>query len=272
MIRFRVHQFTVEISAIAQSRSPYTLSDVAGCFENRFSDPHSKDLASVLDSFRAVVQMLPQEAKDPVTIVISQEAPESRTERKDPDSRPAFSFELKKADNAGYVNVLLHVSPQDSFQINFKQPVWKTRSIQMKQMSLRLSPLNGAAMAVSRNSTTQDQPTIVDEAHHLVDRALSVIGQVCEAVEFDDVALVPGMLAEAVLRVIRPKTTFLKLEQVSVGVVVGDDPITLTKTVSVTDLDVSPSQPQRYVPHVDSLHVPSRYSSNITYVDRKNKG
>lgn len=260
----------MDLSVIAQSSIPYTLTDVATCFEKRFSKSPSKDLASILDGFLAVEQMFPKHVNDPVTIRISHEAPEALTELAEPT--PTFNLELRQANAPGHIDVSLHADLHKSFKISVESTGWKKRTIQVEQISFRLSPIDAAAAASSKDSSTHDQPPIELEARHLVDRASSVIGQICGAVEFDDVALVPGMLAEAVLRVVRPKNTCTKLEKVSLGVVVGDDPVVLTKTVSLTDLGAPSKAPsngtQRYTPHVDDVHFPSRYSSNITHQSR----
>lgn len=265
MFQYQVRPYDVHLSVIAQPQMPASPSDIANHFEKQHSESFSKDLVSVFDCFHAVVQKFPKHVKDPVTLKISKEAPAVRTKPKDSNSSPAFDLELRQATAAGSISASLHVYLQRSFWLALKPMIWKERLLKIKKIIFHMSPVDDAAMASLRNSPSQEKPRIAHEASHLADRASMIVEQVCGAVEFDDVALVPGMLAEAVLRVVRPQTTCFKLERVSVDVVVGDDPVILTKTVSLPDLGAPFSQPQRYIPAVDHVECPSRYFSNVTH-------
>lgn len=244
---------------------PASPSEIANHFEKQHSESFSEDLVSVLDCFHAVVQKFPKHVKAPVTLKISKEAPAVLTEPKDSNSSPAFDLKLGQATAAGSVSASLRVDLQRSFRLALNPTTWKERLLKIKKITFHMSPIDDAAMASLRNSPAQEKPRIAHEANYLADRASVVLEQVCGAVEFNDVALVPGMLAEAVLRVVRPQTTCFKLERVSVDVVIGDDPVILTKTVSLTDLGAPSSQPQRYIPAVDHVECPSRYFSNVTH-------
>lgn len=260
-----MHGFNVDLSVIQKPEMPSAVFDIASHFERRCSESPSKDLTSMLDSFHAVVQKFPRDVKNPVIVKISQEAPETPRELGGSKSMPTFSLELRQAAVAGSTSVSLHVDLQKSFELRFTSAQWKRRPILIKRISLQMSPIDAAAVSSLGESPIHDQLTIAHEARHLIDSASSIIGRVCEAVEFDDTALVPGMLAEAILRLARPKTTCFEAEEVTVDVIVGDEPVSLIKTVSLADLDTTPSRPQRYVPHVDKVHFPSRYSSHITH-------
>ena len=74
---------------------------------------------------------------------------------------------------------------------------------------------------------------------------------------------VTGYLAEAVLRVVRPLTAGFVVESVSLDVVIGDDLVTLTKTVSVADLEARICAPKSYKSPIDHVNLPSGYHATV---------
>lgn len=227
-------------------------SAIARRFEDGFAETLARDLPCLLDSFFTVSRSFPKHIPDPVIVKVSH------------DTRSHY-VELTRGTVGESINCSFHVNLQQPFQLRFGGTKWKDRPLSVQSILFRMSPIDTTAVSSLLKSSPKDQVSIEHERRHLVESAIEIISKVCDGVRFDDVATVTGMLAEAVLRVVRPLTAGLKLEQICLSVVIGDDPVTLTKTVSLTDLDARARTPQLYVPSLDHVSFPSGSRSSAVH-------
>jgi hypothetical protein len=221
------------------------------------------DLPFVVDSFLSVLQGLPSDFPDPLAVKITPESAELTTNVETQVIQPKYSVALEKASQAESASVSVCLDLHKSFRLRFNDPTWTDRKILVKQVLLKMSPIDAFAVSSLLKKPAKERVQIPREIHHLGDSAATIFKKVCDGVKFDDPAAVPAMLAEAVLRVVRPLTTICKLEQVSLRVVIGDDPVTLTKTVSLADLAARLRKPQIHMQALDHIEFPSGYVSSV---------
>jgi hypothetical protein len=243
-----------------------TPSAVASVFEKNYARNAARDLPSMLGSFLAVLKSLPTNIADPMTIKLSRDAPALSTDRASSSRHLKHSVELKKGLTTNSVKVSMHTDLQRSFQLRFNSTEWKDRRIQVKGVLFQMSPIDAAAIDSQLDSHVSEQVDIEQEMSNLATNAANIVQKVCDGVKFDDVTTVTGYLAEAVLRVVRPLTEGFVLESVSMEVVIGDDLVTLTKTVSVADLAARARAPECRTSSVDHVGLPSGYQATVSQV------
>jgi hypothetical protein len=238
IVQLQMHPYLVGISVATYPGVACTPSMIA----ERFEESHSRrtgtasDLTTMLESFLGVLPSFPTDITDPVEVTISLDPAVVAATSTNSMPPPPYTLELKKGGSSESVVVSVTSDLQTCFQLRFVDAKWKIRPIRVQRMVLQMSSIDGAAVESLLSNPTNTQVGISTEMKHLAARASAIMRNVCKGVKFDDVTVVPGLLAEAVLRAVRPLTTGLKLEQVSLSVIIGDDPVTLTKTVSLTDL------------------------------------
>jgi hypothetical protein len=238
IVQLQMHPYLVGISVATHPGVACPPSMIAECFEESHSrrTGTASDLPTMLESFLGVLPSLPSDITDPVKVTISLDPAVVAATSTNSVPPPPYTLELKKGTSSESVVVSVTSDLQACFQLRFVDAKWKNRPIRVQRIVLQMSSIDGAAVDSLLSSPTNTQVRISTEVNHLAARASAIMRKVCKGVKFDDVTVVPGLLAEAVLRAVRPLTTGLKLEQVSLSVIVGDDPVTLTKTVSLTDL------------------------------------
>ena len=215
----------------------------------------------MLDSFLTIVQDHPTNDIDDLTVRITHDASALSARA---SNWPAQFMELKKGTADGSVNVSVHTSLHRSFQLRFNSKAWKNRQIQVKRISFQTTPLDTVGVKSLLDQSLLEQVSVKREMDHLVNSATAILQKVCEGVKFDDVTTVTGYLAEAVLRVVRPLTAGLLLERVSVEVVIGDDLVTLTNTVSAADIAARSRTSSGYISPSDLVELPSGYQATLS--------
>ena len=219
----------------------------------------------MLDSFLAVLQNLPTDIADPMTVRISLDAPTFSRGHANNSLLPADSVEFKKSTASDSVKVSIRTDLQRSFQLHFNSEGWEARQIQVKGILFQISPIDATAVDSLLGHSFSEQVGIEQETNNLATNAATIIQKVCEGVKFDDVTTVTGYLVEAVLRVVRPLTPGFVLDSVSMEVVIGDDSVTLTKTVSKADLEARIRAPKAYIPPLDHVELPSGYQATVRH-------
>lgn len=248
----------------SNAQTKLTPSAIALSFEQMYARSTARDFPSMLDSFLAVSESLPINMTDPITVRISRDLPNLSTSPVDSSSWPTHSVELKNGTATGSVKVSMRTDLQRSFQLRFNKEEWKNRQIQVKGIRFQISPIDAAAVKSLLDTRLSEQVSIEQEMNNLASNAATIVHKVCEGVKFDDVTTVTGYLAEAVLRVVRPLTAGFVLESVSVDVVIGDDLVTLTRTVSMADLEARTRTPELYVAPLDRVELPSEYQATVS--------
>ena len=259
-----VHPYTLDISVASDAQTELDQSAIASRFAQIHAQSIARDLPFMLDSFLAVLQSLPSDITDPMTVRISRAAPTLSTSRAASSPRPAHSVELKKGAISDSVKVSMHTDLQRSFQLRFESEEWGNRQIRVKGILFQISPIDAIAVNSLLESPLSEQVSIEQEMDNLAYNATTIVHKVCEGVKFDDVTTVTGYLAEAVLRVVRPLTAGFVLESVTMDVVIGDDLVTLTKTVSVADLEARIRAPESYTSLIDHVEVPSGHQETVS--------
>jgi hypothetical protein len=238
IVQLQMHPYLVGISVATHPGVACTPSMIAECFEESHSrrTGTASDLTTMLESFLGVLPSFPTDITDPVKVTISLDPAVVAATSTNSVPPPPYTLELKKGASSESVVVSVTFDLQACFQLRFVDAKWKIRPIRVQRIVLQMSSIDGAAVESLLSNPTDTQVRISTEMKHLAARASAIMRNVCKGVKFDDVTVVPGLLAEAVLRAVRPLTTGLKLGQVSLSVMIGDDPVTFTKTVSLTDL------------------------------------
>jgi hypothetical protein len=253
----------------SNAQTKLTPPAIALSFEQIHARGIAKDLPSTLDNFLAVLRSLPTDIRDPVTIRISRDPSTLSASSADNLTWPTYSVELKQGTTRDSVKLSIHTDLQCSSQLRFKSEKWKDRQIQVKKIMFQTSPIDAAAVNSLLGSPLSEQVSVEQEMSNLATNAVTIVQKVCEGVTFDEVTAVTGYLAEAVLRVVRPLTAGLVLESVSVEVVIGDDLVTLTKTVSMADLEARTRKPTRDMSPVDRVKLPSGYQATVSQLGLK---
>ncbi|GAB7334445.1 hypothetical protein MBLNU13_g06447t1 [Cladosporium sp. NU13] len=260
-VKIRIHPYTLDLSVASNAQTNFTPSAIASRFEQGLARNNASDLPSMLDSFLAVLPSLPNNFPDPMSVRISQDASPLSTSHASSSSQLSHSVEFKKGTGHDSVKVSMHTDLRRSFQLRFSSEEWSDRRIQVKRVLFQLSPIDAVAVNSLLNSPLSEQVNIEQEMNNLATNTATIVQKVCEGVKFDDITTVTGYLAEAVLRVVRPLTEEFVLESVSMEVVIGDDPVTLTKSVSLADLAARTRTPERHTSPLDHVELSSGYQA-----------
>ena len=225
--------FEHEDTDILVSSSEATdLSVIARRFEEKCKQSSLKGLSSIIDGFGAVLRDTPHEHLESLRVCTfpgpqlgRRQAANSADHNQDVE-QPLQKIELWRDLSTGRIMTSIAVRLHRSFNMRFKEAHWDGRPVVVQQIVFQMA-------------TTDVPPTgkavvggLVEEVHHLVTEASKILGKVCDGVRFEDVTTVPKLLTEALLRVVEPLTTSLKLDQVALSVVVGDDPVAITTTIA----------------------------------------
>ena len=248
----------------SNAETKLTASAIALRFEKIQDRSVARDLPRVLGSFLNVLQHLPTNIADPMTVRISHDASMISSVRASSSHYPTHSVELKKGTCSDSVKITMHTDMQRAFQLSFNSMGWENRRVQVKGIMFQLSPIDAVMVSSLLDGPLLEQVSIEQEMNNLTTNAATIVQKVCEGVKFDDVTTVTGYLAEAVLRVVRPLTPGFVLESVSLDVVIGDDLVTLTKTVSVADLEARIRAPTSYESPIDHVATPSGYQATVS--------
>ena len=257
IIRVSSHPFTLDISVPSDPHTKLTSSTIASRFKKVCDRAIAGGLPSMVGSFLTVLRDLPINDVGGMTVRISRTVSELSTmQMRASPCLPQF-VELKRGAASGSVNVFIHTSLQSSFQLRFNNPKWKNRQIQVRRILFQLPSIDAVEVASLLDRPLSEQVSFEREMDHLAQNAATIVQKVCEGVKFDDATTVTGYLAEAILRVVRPLTAGLKVERVSVDVVIGDDLVVLTKTMSLADLEARTRAHNGVSSPVDHVEFPS---------------
>jgi len=235
LIISRVHAsqgiFSHNNTSVTVSGSEATdLSVIAHRLEEKCEKRALGGLSSFVEGFDAALRDTAPECLDSLIVrAVQREDPENDVDTQNPNqfaTPPLRSIELKKNVLTNRVMVSIAVRIQETLNIRFDTAAWDDRPVQLRQIVFEMASVDvpSTARAVAGG--------LEQEAEHLKTRALTTLGTICDRVRFDDVTAVPNMLAEALTRVVQPLTASLKLEQVTLSLVIGDDPVVITTTIA----------------------------------------
>ena len=203
---------------------------IAHRFEQKCEESSLKGLSSAIDGFGAVLCDTPPEDVNSLLVRVSpretsRNAADSANCTQDAEN-PLRSIELWKDVSTDRIMTSVAVRLHNSFNMRFREAVWDNRPVIVQQMIFQMVPVDLIP------PTKAVVGGLTEEVKHLSTSALNILGRVCDGVHFDDVTKIPKMLTEALLRMVKPLTTSLKLDQVALSVVMGDDPVAITTTVT----------------------------------------
>ena len=260
---------SVARSNSGQEPGASVLPTMAGHFEAHCANSALMGLPALIGGLAACLKVLPADIVDSFRIKTYHQASKpglsTAYDRRDhPTAHPPHSVEICSGHSIASINASIDASIDESFQLRFNATS-EDCSIQVRNITFGLAPID-----ISPTSSTFDAPeqkgvTTEQEIDHLVASASSVLGKVCDGVRFDDVTKVPRMLAEAILRVVRPLAMFAKIEQVSLRMTIGDDPLALIKTVSQEDLSAEKHSPESVVEPQASIVLPFDTAASILH-------
>lgn len=222
------------------------LSVIARRFEEKCEESSLRTLSSIIDVFGAVVNDTPPEHVNSLLVQISRGGSSDNAANTQSCIQllepPLRSIELWKNVSTNRIVVSMAVQTRETLNLRFDNATWDDRPVEVRQIVFQMASVDvPPTMRAAAGGLQQ-------EVKHLTASALSILGKVCDGVRFDDVTKVPNMLAEALLRVVRPLTPSLKLEKITLSVIIGDDPVAITATVaSEQQLALkSASRPERH--------------------------
>jgi hypothetical protein len=203
---------------------------IAHRFEQKCEESSLKGLSSAIDGFGAVLCDTPPEDVNSLLVRVSPRetsgnAADSANCTQDAEN-PLRSIELWKDVSTDRIMTSVAVRLHNSFNMRFREAVWDNRPVIVQQMIFQMVPVDLIP------PTKAVVGGLTEEVKHLSTSALNILGRVCHGVHFDDVTKIPKMLTEALLRMVKPLTTSLKLDQVTLSVVMGDDPVAITTTIA----------------------------------------
>jgi hypothetical protein len=203
---------------------------IAHRFEQKCEESSLKGLSSAIDGFGAVLCDTPPEDVNSLLVRVSPRetsgnAADSANCTQDAEN-PLRSIELWKDVSTDRIMTSVAVRLHNSFNMRFREAVWDNRPVIVQQMIFQMVPVDLIP------PTKAVVGGLTEEVKHLSTSALNILGRVCDGVHFDDVTKIPKMLTEALLRMVKPLTTSLKLDQVTLSVVMGDDPVAITTTIA----------------------------------------
>jgi hypothetical protein len=217
---------------LVSSSETTDLSVIARRFEEKCEQSSLKGLSSIIDGFGAVLRDTPHEHVESLRVGISPGQQSGKHQAVDFGNhtrvaeQPLQRIELWKDVSTDSIMTSLTLRLHKPFKMRFRGAVWDNRPVVVRQIEFQMTPL---AVPLKEKVVVAG---LIEEVQHLATGALAILDQVCDRVRFDDVIAVPKMLTEAVLRIVKPLTTSLKLDQVALSVVMGDDPVTITTTVT----------------------------------------
>lgn len=261
---------SVARSTSGQDSGASVLPIMARHFEAHCANSALMGLPTLIGGLAACLKVLPADIVDSFRIKTYHQSsgPGLSTDydrRNHPTAHPPHSVEIYSGHSIASINASIDASIDKSLQLRFNDATSEDCSLQVRNIIFGLAPID-----ISPTSSTFDAPeqkgfTTEQEIDHLVASASSVLGKVCDGVRFDDVTKVPRMLAEAILRVVRPLTMFAKIEQVSLRMTIGDDPLVLIKTVSQEDLSAEKHSPESVVEPQASIVLPFDTAASIVH-------
>jgi hypothetical protein len=208
------------------------LSMVAHRFEEKCEQSSLKGLSSIIDGFGVVLRDTPSEHVNSLLVHVSRREHTEKisaagSARYTCDAeQPLRSIELWKDVSTDRIMISIAVRLHKIFKMRFKEDFWDGRPVVIQQIVFQMTPVD----VLPRKKAVVAE--LAEEVQHLSTKALGILGAVCDGVRFEDVTTVPKMLTEALLKVVEPLTTSLKLDQVTLSVVLGDDPVAITTTIA----------------------------------------
>lgn len=145
------------------------------------------------------------------------------------------NVELRKNPSANYPDVYIRADIDRRYLVSVRGVQGRT-PILVTGVVLKMTPLDSDVFRSWRENLCDCTYTADRETAHLLNKSIQILDKVCEGVEFDRAQTAPDMLAEAILRVLQPLTPSISFESASLEFRFDDQPITLTRTVSRTDL------------------------------------
>jgi hypothetical protein len=243
------------MDTLVSSSESTDLSVIARRFEEECEQSSLKGLSSIRDGFGAVLRDTPPEHVDSLFVRLSWREPSGNHQAIDSANytqdaeKPWRSIELWKDVSTDRIMTSIAVRPHKSHKLRFKEVHWDGCPVVVRQIVFQTAPRDvpPAEKAVVGG--------LLEEVRHLTASALNILGKVCDGVRFEDVTTVPKMLTEALLRVVEPLTTSLMLDQVTLSVVVGDDPVAITTTIASEQQPALKSALRPNVHAVPSVHL-----------------
>lgn len=146
-----------------------------------------------------------------------------------------YSIELNKTSHSHSIGLKIRTELNKETSFKLVGSALHLHAISVTGMALKLAPLNIDTSKALDDSSIQEIST-EQEMNHFAEQAHAIVEKVCEHVEFDDISLVPDMLAEAVLRTVRPLTSGLNVQELSLDYKTLENPFICTTTVSSNDI------------------------------------
>jgi hypothetical protein len=208
------------------------LSVIARRFKEHCERSSPKGLSSIIDGFGAIPRDTPSEHVDSLRVRISPGEHSVKHQAVDSGNhtqvaeQPLQRIELWRDVSTDSIMTSLTLQLHKSFKMRFRGAVWDNCPVVVRQIVFQMAPVD---VPPTEKVVVGG---LIEEVQHLATEALAILSQVCDRVRFDDVTAVPKMLTEALLKVVKPLTTSLRLDQVALSVVVGDDPVAITTTVT----------------------------------------
>lgn len=267
--RIQASQGTFEhenVDISVSSSEATDLSMIAHRFEQRCEESSLKGISSIIDGFAAVLRVSPSKQVDSLVVQISPRGHSGKqqvansAECTQYAEMPLRSIEVWNDASTNRVMTSIGMPLHKSFKMRFKQALWNGRPVVVQDMECQMASTDAP----------QTEKVVVggllEEVHHLKTSALNILGSVCNGVRFEDVTTVPRFLTEAILRVVKPMTTSLKVEKVTLSLLIGDDPVNITTSIaSEQQPALSPALQSelRALPPRVHLEIPSDTKSSI---------
>lgn len=262
-------------SEIAEGFETSEPSKIARRFEEKVVKSTLHGLPSIIDGFDAVMGELPIHCASSLSLRLYRQLPElnlstSYGNRVRLGKRTPYCIELRRDPSTGYNKTLLQVHMCKSLQVGFNHTDRAKCSVQVTQIGFKLAPVAAGTIGSVFEPSIGEVTSTEREISHLTTSASAILEKICDGVKFDEIAVVPNMLAEAVLRVVKPLTAPLKLEEVSLRVHIGDDPLPIKAFVSFASL-ARPKQKSR-MPASHQRHVSLPHGCTSSVIQRTTWG
>jgi len=218
------------------------LSVIARRFEERCAESAFEGLSSIVDGFNAGLRDTLPESADSLLCNVYNEDDLPKDHALVTDNcaqlarKPLRDIELRTKASTNIVIASITLRMHETFKIYFNNDKWDSCPVEVRQIVFQMTAVDGpSAVRIAAGGSL----SLEQELNNLTTRALSILEKVCGNVRFDDLTMVPRMLAEALLRVVPPVTTTMKMEQVALSLVLGDDPLIITETITSEHLNTS---------------------------------
>lgn len=250
-----------------EAKTPF---DIAHQFEKRCLKSGLKGLNAILDGFAAAVGPLEVEHTGPCLFAFTEDriGPNVTTDQTSSSRRTVrvpHILELRKDGPSDSTICLLKLDFVDKlFQIGFQGNRPKPRPIEVRQIVFRMAPVDAATVASSATNAANDTVSTEQEIEHLTTSACAILEKVCASVKFDNITVIPDLLGEALLRIVRPLTARIKIEEVTLKSAIGGGPVTVSKTVTLNDLAAQTQGPRHEV--IPTGHVELSPGSRMSVV------